>query len=189
MDLITLVIDALISIGKTIYLLLPAYFANMAPVFNNNLFKKQKFYPMDFNAKLNGKPLFGEHKTWNGLIAAIIIAILVSLIQHLLSRYPFFWEFGFFSYNNWVLIGLLMGFGAIIGDLTKSFFKRRIGKKPGERWVPFDQLDFIIGALIFLSFFYKIEAKIIIYALIISIILHITTNHIGFYLGMREAKW
>jgi len=31
----------------------------------------------------------------------------------------------------------------------KSFFKRRAGKKRGEDWIPFDQLDFVLGVLFF----------------------------------------
>jgi CDP-2,3-bis-(O-geranylgeranyl)-sn-glycerol synthase len=38
-------------------------------------------------------------------------------------------------------------FGALFGDITKSFFKRRVGKNRGEDWIPFDQIDFIAGAL------------------------------------------
>jgi len=40
-------------------------------------------------------------------------------------------------------------FGALIGDIVESFFKRRIGKVRGQDWIPFDQLDFILGALFF----------------------------------------
>ena len=40
-------------------------------------------------------------------------------------------------------------FGALFGDIIESFFKRRIGKNRGENWIPFDQLDFIVGVLIF----------------------------------------
>ena len=40
-------------------------------------------------------------------------------------------------------------FGALTGDVTKSFFKRRIGKNRGEDWILFDQIDFIGGALLF----------------------------------------
>jgi CDP-2,3-bis-(O-geranylgeranyl)-sn-glycerol synthase len=38
--------------------------------------------------------------------------------------------------------------GALFGDIVESFFKRRIGKERGESWYPFDQLDFVLGALI-----------------------------------------
>jgi len=42
-------------------------------------------------------------------------------------------------------------FGALLGDIVESFFKRRKGIERGKDWIPFDQLDFIIGVL-FLSF-------------------------------------
>jgi hypothetical protein len=32
-------------------------------------------------------------------------------------------------------------------DSVKSFVKRRVGIAPGAPWIPFDQLDFVIGAL------------------------------------------
>jgi len=41
--------------------------------------------------------------------------------------------------------------GALLGDIVESFFKRRMGKERGEDWIPFDQLDFVVGALL-LSF-------------------------------------
>ena len=40
-------------------------------------------------------------------------------------------------------------FGALLGDIIESFFKRRIGKKRGEDWIPFDQIDFILGVFFF----------------------------------------
>ena len=40
-------------------------------------------------------------------------------------------------------------FGALCGDIIESFFKRRIGKNRGENWIILDQLDFILGALMF----------------------------------------
>ena len=39
--------------------------------------------------------------------------------------------------------------GALLGDIIESFFKRRIGKSRGENWIPFDQIDFILGVLFF----------------------------------------
>jgi CDP-2,3-bis-(O-geranylgeranyl)-sn-glycerol synthase len=40
-------------------------------------------------------------------------------------------------------------FGALLGDIIESFFKRRVGRKRGEDWIPFDQIDFILGVLFF----------------------------------------
>ena len=66
-------------------------------------------------------------------------------------------EYGFLSLSSFegfpLMIPLLFAlcFGALLGDIVESFFKRRLGKNRGEDWLVFDQLDFIIGALV-LSF-------------------------------------
>ena len=82
-----------------------------------------------------------------------------------------------------------MGFGAITGDLIKSFFKRRLDFKPGARFFPWDQLDFVIGALIFVSFIFRLNTAIVLTACLISIVPHIIVNHISFYLKFRDTKW
>jgi CDP-2,3-bis-(O-geranylgeranyl)-sn-glycerol synthase len=83
----------------------------------------------------------------------------------------------------------MAGFGAMFGDLMKSFFKRRRNIKPGQSWAPFDQLDFIAGAILFLSPFVRLKFKNIIILLFASPILHIASNHIGYYLGINKKKW
>jgi CDP-2,3-bis-(O-geranylgeranyl)-sn-glycerol synthase len=34
------------------------------------------------------------------------------------------------------------------GDAVKSFLKRRAGIRPGRPWIPFDQIDFVVGELV-----------------------------------------
>ena len=64
---------------QTFWLLLPAGFANMAPV----LFKWIPLmnYPVDYNKKFRDKPVFGKNKTYRGFLFGILIAILVVFIQ------------------------------------------------------------------------------------------------------------
>ena len=87
------------------------------------------------------------------------------------------------------MIGFLLGFGALFGDIVKSFFKRRIGIKPGERFIPWDQLDFVFGALAFVSFVFVLPVEMIIIAIVASFLLHIATNHVGFYLKIHKGRW
>ena len=82
-----------------------------------------------------------------------------------------------------------MGFGAIFGDMVESFVKRRINFKPGKSLIPFDQLDFVIGALIFIYPIIILSVNKIITILILSFILHIIVNHLAFYVGIRKVKW
>jgi CDP-2,3-bis-(O-geranylgeranyl)-sn-glycerol synthase len=166
--------------------MLPAYFANMAPVLVKKYFKFLA-KPLDFNKKLNKKPIFGSHKTLRGLIAGIIAGIIITFIQFKL--YPYLNSISLIDYSNWFLIGLLLGAGAILGDLVKSFFKRRVNIKPGGRWIPFDQLDYVIGALLLTAIIYVPSTEVIITALILSFILHIAVNHLAYYLGISKVKW
>ena len=173
---------------STLYFMLPAYFANMAPVLFKNHFKFLA-KPLDFNRKIKGERILGSHKTLRGLVAGIVFGIITAFIQYLLYRVPYFAGISLIDYSNWFWIGLLIGAGAVIGDSVKSFFKRRANVKPGGKWIPFDQLDFVVGALLFVSIVYVPSIGVIIAALIISFLLHITANHIGYYLGIRKVRW
>lgn len=172
---------------KCFYLMLPAYFANMAPV----MVKKVNFFvlPIDFNKTINGKPIFGRNKTFRGVVFGIIFAIIVAYSQFLLYEIEFFKNISFLDYQNWLLLGFLMGLGALTGDLAKSFFKRRLGINPGEKFVPFDQTDFVVGASVFIIPFFDLTWGIFITSLLLSFVLHIIVNHLAFCLKIRNEKW
>ena len=169
------------------YFILPAYFANMAPV----IVKKINFLeiPIDFNKKINDKPIFGKNKTFRGLIFGIIFAMIITYLQFLLYKNGLFVEISITDYSNWSLIGFLMGFGAIFGDLVESFVKRRLNYKSGKSFVPFDQLDFVVGALIFVYPLVTLLLDKIIIILVLSFVLHVIVNHFAFYMGIRKEKW
>ncbi|MFC1801695.1 CDP-archaeol synthase [Nanoarchaeota archaeon] len=170
-----------------LYYFLPAYFANMAPV----ILKKINFlkYPVDFNKKIGQKRIFGSHKTWGGLFLAIILGTLVFYLQKLVFTIPFFQNYSLIDYSqSSILLGLLLSSGAIIGDLVKSFFKRRISINPGKPWIPFDQIDYVLGALAFSAIIYLPKLSIVLIILIASPLLHIITNLAGYYLRISKTK-
>jgi CDP-2,3-bis-(O-geranylgeranyl)-sn-glycerol synthase len=178
---------------ESIYLVVPAYFANMAPVIANKLkILKHTDTPIDSNIALkDGKPIFGRNKTYRGFIVGIIMGIIAAYIQLFLYNIEFFKSISIIDYSNPILIGFLMGFGAIFGDLIKSFFKRRLKIGSGEKFIPFDQIDFIFGAYILIVPFYYREISLYLFlsSVIASFFLHIVVNHISFYLGIRKEKW
>jgi len=163
--------------------MMPAYFANMAPVIAKKWFKKLAV-PIDFD-----KNIFGKNKTFRGLIFGILFAIVIAYFQFLLYKLNFFGNLSFIDYSNWFIIGFLFGFGALFGDLIESFIKRRLNIKPGERFVPWDQLDFVIGALVLVGILVNITWMRIFFIAIISIIGHILVNHAAYYLRIRKEKW
>ena len=168
-----------------LWFLLPAYFADMAPVFANMIFKK-KAQPIDF-----GRNLFGNHKTYRGFISGIILALLIIYMQSYLTNFNFFRETSIIDYRNinLMLFGLLFGFGSMLGDLIKSFFKRRLNIKPGSRFIPFDQIDYLLGTFLLLSFVYFPGWKFFVYSIIVTFFANIIVNYIGYYLRIRETKW
>jgi CDP-2,3-bis-(O-geranylgeranyl)-sn-glycerol synthase len=168
--------------------MLPAYFANMAPVFAEK-FGVLKFWarPVDGGRTFRGQPIFGAHKTWRGFVAGVIVAIGTIWLQYFLESLPLFQKISLLNYStiNLWLVGFLFGFGALFGDLIKSFFKRRLNLKPGALWIPFDQIDFVFGALVFVSFIYRPSWQVTLVVLLITPILHILTNQIGYLLKIK----
>lgn len=173
----------MIELIKLLYFMLPAYMANLTPALFKNVLKKWN-YPVDFNKKLFGKPILGSHKTIKGIFAGLISAILTAYLQ-----YKFYLkEYSLISYDNWFLIGFLLGFGALFGDCVKSFFKRRLSIKAGKQWIPFDQTDFTIGALVFSSFVYFPGLWNAVLIVLLSAILHVIVNYTGYLIGFKTSK-
>ena len=56
--------------------------------------------------------------SWEGHLFGLIAGILVAYVQFLL--YPNFSSIALLDYKNWLTIGFLLGFGALLGDSVKS---------------------------------------------------------------------
>jgi len=165
------------NIMLVFYLMIPAYLANMAPALIGRYFPR---IPMDFGLSLGKVRIFGDNKTWAGFVSGVVVAVIVGFI---LSK--IYWPFDFSA----VYWSGLVGLGAMAGDAVKSFFKRRVNIKPGQSWIPFDQVDFTIGALILGSFVFFPGWLYAILVVVISAVGHILINHLGYYLGTQKNKW
>ncbi|MDD4290566.1 MAG: CDP-archaeol synthase [Patescibacteria group bacterium] len=168
----------MIYIYKIIWIFLPSAFANMAPLFS------LKINFLNFPITKN---LFGENKTWRGLFFGIMSGILVAFLQKTLSA--LFYKIEIINYKeiNILVFGFLMGFGALMGDLLESFIKRRLKIFPGKSLPIFDQIDWIIGSLIILSFYIKIQIKFVLYSILILGILHFLINTLSYNLKIRKT--
>ena len=175
------------GILTTIYFFLPAGVANMAPVLVKklNLFN----YPIDCNAKLNNKPILGKNKTFRGLIFGTIFSIITIYLQFIISlTYP---NLSIINYSNYNLIwlGFLLGFGALFGDICKSFFKRLNNIESGKSWTPFDQIDWVVGGIVFTMFLINYSTSQILTLLIFFGSIHPIVNIIGWKLEIKKNKF
>lgn len=181
------------QILTVLWLFLPATLANSFPVLIAKVpFLKPYNYPMDFHKTWKGKRILGSHKTFRGLIAGVTGAILVALIQQNWYEDSVYLQehvlFDYASLSPYVL-GVALGLGTILGDATKSFFKRRVGIKPGAPWIPFDQIDFILGGIIFTLPIFQLE--LIYYLLLFPVFItgHVLSNIIGYLIGVKDVPY
>lgn len=155
---------------------LPAGMANIFASLSGNIPKLRNLsYPMDFFLTWRGKRILGEHKTIRGLFFGIIGGILTAYI--LKSFYG--------NSINPIILGALLGSGAILGDSVKSFFKRQMNIGPGDSFIFFDQIDYIVGGLILSSFYIRLNFEQYLYIIFIYFILHFIVNILGYLIGIR----
>ncbi len=173
---------------RTFWLLLPGGVANMAPVVAAKLFPRFDA-PVDLGRSFRGRRLFGAHKTFRGLLAgalagAVILAAQTAAAQRvqLLSDLSLLQLTGASALAG----GALLGLGALIGDLVKSFIKRQAGIEPGRPWVPWDQIDWILGTLAAACVLAPIPLGVLLLALVLGLGLHFLLKWIGYLLGIND---
>jgi len=149
-----------IIIVQALWLILPAYIANASAVLVGG------GCPIDFGKKWKDqKRILGDGKTWRGLFAGSFIGMTAGFGLAVVAKYAAQSEFSYLMLTDFegfpLMIPLIFAlcFGALLGDIIESFFKRRMGRERGENWFVFDQIDFIIGAL-FLSFIFSVFLQI-----------------------------
>lgn len=195
---------------QALWLFLPAYCANMAPVFAAKIFPGWK-RPMDGGRVWrDGRRVFGPHKTWRGLWSGALVGAGVAWAQSGIRFTS--WDLSDFGAQDaaWVptILGFALGLGAGVGDAAKSFAKRRAGREGGTSWVPFDQLDFVLGGLLlalaaatlvdaagltsrnwFAAEFLGPRWPILLVLLLATPLLHFVVNVVGYKLGLKKVPW
>ncbi len=178
----------LITCVMTLYFILPAYFSNGAGLlFGGGL-------PVDFGkSDSKGVRWIGDGVTWKGLIGGTLIGIITGIIQGLVAPYIIS-NFGQYittpiitNVPEGIIIGFLLGFGALLGDALGSILKRRLGIGRGKPAPILDQLDFLIVALILVSLVVKLDLMFIVMAIILTLIIHLLANTGAYLLGLKDV--
>jgi len=89
-------------------------------------------------------PRISPGKTWEGAVAGVFGAIMVSLLLVTLLSLPL-------SYWQAILLGLVVSIFGQLGDLVESLFKRNMGAKESGRSIPghggaLDRIDSVVFA-------------------------------------------
>ncbi|KXK08518.1 MAG: hypothetical protein UZ21_OP11001000506 [Microgenomates bacterium OLB22] len=188
---------ALIDWAQTCITLLfyffPAGVANAVPLVASKIpYLREWTYPMDAYGTFRGKRLLGDHKTVRGLVSGVIASTTVV--------YLFRWWYAhdaplrevitldYLSYHPLVL-GPLLAIGALGGDAIKSFFKRQFGIDSGKPWIPFDQIDYIVGTIIFTIWYTPFTPPEYLILFFIGIVAHVLANVLGWLIGVKEVPY
>lgn len=167
--------DPWVRLLQLAYFMLPAYCANMAPPFTR--------YWHGWNRPIHER-LLGGHKTVLGVLAGVATGVLVAGMQ---SRIHAPWSL--VDYRHWLLLGLGLGGGAMLGDALKSLIKRMLHIRPGARWIPFDQLDFVIGALALTGACAGLGAADVAAIVTMTFMGDIAINQLSYRLGIKDSPW
>ena len=145
-----------------------------ATILGRNRVKSIFRTPIDFGKNfIDGKRIFGDNKTWKGLILSILLCIFASIVWGIICSYiPSIGNRNWFYINNEntviynILTGGLSGLAYSIFELPNSFFKRRFDIAPGKsskvggkkRFIFFiiDQLDSCFGIMLVVWYFAKL---------------------------------
>lgn len=139
----------------------------------------------------DGRRILGDGKTIRGFIGGVACGCIIGGIQILVQGFSFFSGLPTLD----LLSVMLLATGALVGDMVKSFFKRRSGIDRGGKWPLVDQYDFVAGAFIFLFIGYpsfalaNITLPVFIAVLIITPVLHRVVNIIGYKMGVKDVPW
>ena len=168
--------------------MLPAYVPNNAAVLIGG------GTPIDGGRSWGGRRILGDGKTWRGTagggLAGFFLALalnavradVVGLAGVPLPAFP-------------PLVAFTLSFGAMLGDVASSFFKRRTGRGRGAPWPGVDQLDFVGGALLLTGLVAPVwfarwfTLPVIVVVLVVTPLLHVGTNAIGYALGFKDEPW
>lgn len=164
-----------------LWFFLPVGVANCTPIIAAKIPLLQQWsYPIDCYQTFRGKRILGDHKTIRGLLTGILAAIATVLIQQ-------------YFYNvttiNPIVFGAACAIGALGGDMIKSFLKRQLGIASGNRWFPFDQIDYIVGGIIATSFFVHLSFFTYTLITVVWFTLHIIFSKIGYFLKLKSVPY
>lgn len=164
---------------------MPAGISNMSPVFAKRIPGLNRLSaPIDGGKTYKGVRVLGANKTWRGLLFGTLTGAISGLLIYRFAEsqmQPYVTDT-----VEAALLGMLLGFGALLGDAVESFFKRQKGVRSGDAWFPFDQTDYIIGGLVLAYPLAQPSTEIMLFVFVIYFGLHLVFTYLGYLLGLKD---
>jgi CDP-2,3-bis-(O-geranylgeranyl)-sn-glycerol synthase len=175
-------------IATAFWAMLPAYVPNNAAVLAGG------GRPIDGGRMWGERRVLGDGKTWRGTAVGTLAGVLLALGLNALSGSASA-ALGVSLPTFPLPAAVGLAFGAMAGDIGASFIKRRSGRQRGAAFPGLDQLDFVVGALL-LAFVFAADwalstftPGVLAVILVITPLLHVSTNVVAFKIGAKDEPW
>lgn len=156
-----------------VYLLLLIVFANGVPVVAHRVMGGHFAWPVDQGKNfIDGRRLFGNSKTWRGVIASVLATAVLAQWLH----------YG-------LIIGALVAAAALSGDLFSSFIKRRLGMRSSSMAPLLDQIPESLFPALLMMHRFSLDEKDVVILVLAFIILELLLSGIAFRLGIRTTPY
>lgn len=150
--------------------------------------------PLDGGRLWRGKPIFGAHKTWRGLLVIYAATTAAVMVQAGLEGwFPSLADWNLVDYRQhspWQ-VGLIWASGYALAELPNSFLKRRLQIAPGQNpsgptrtaFLVLDQADSAFGcglvAVCFLDWTWPQAISLILLGTALHLLLNFSLHQIG----------
>ncbi len=154
-------------------LLLLLVIVNGAPICARFIFGNRSNFPVDFGIRLpDTYPLFGESKTWRGVITAIMAGMIMAPLLG-------------FSLE----VGFIVGSVSMLGDLFSSFLKRRLGMVPSSMALGLDQIPESLFPLLAVSQKLHLSWLQILSLVLLFFIIELSLSRLLYRLKIRKRPY
>lgn len=149
---------------------------------------------------VDGRRIFGDNKTWKGMIGYVIFNVIFSVLWGLISINETLAGLNFFyrEHDNTVLynviVGVLLGLGYALFELPNSFLKRRLDITPGKTvngfWKVFfiflDQADSVFGVALVVWLFFPLGILLYLLYVLVGAATHLFLNMMLYFMKLRK---
>jgi CDP-2,3-bis-(O-geranylgeranyl)-sn-glycerol synthase len=171
-----------------VWAMLPAYVPNNAAAIGGG------GRAIDGGRTWGDRRVLGDGKTWRGTVVGTLAGVaLAGVLNSLAGIVAASSTFQLPTFPVGAAVGLAAG--AMGGDIAASFLKRRSGRERGASFPVLDQLDFVGGALIAVYLVAPSWASVtftpavIATVVVVTPVLLLATNVVGYQLGVKAEPW
>lgn len=156
-----------------IQLLLLIIVANGAPILATALLETRGAWPVDGGRIfIDGYRVLGDSKTWRGILFALTGALMMAWLLAIPAE-----------------IGVIIGIFVMLGDLTSSFIKRRLGLPASSKALGLDQIPEVLFPLLVIQDTFALSAEEILEMVIGFVLLELALSRLLFLLAIRKQPY